>query len=492
MGPTGTVKKHERLEDNPHYLFIKQVKQMCADLPEAKVSAQAIVEFVKKHDLLIKKAPHLVHDSLDALNRQVQLLGEPYLAAAQAVKPYLRATGIESVPLPYMISKIFPATTSGLGKIAPVCKNWQALSDAVRIHYINEQKLPLNKWFKNPAQAVAFFTHSPLREQVRHLDFTSFPIDDDQLQKILESCPNVTHLILFDNNVTGDFLKHLRNVTKLIHLNIQFCSQLDPDSLKYLQHVPLLQDLNVAGCDQLEPDFLRNLRHVPLLRSLIVQSCPLKNDDLRHLNLVPQLTVLDVSLCRELAADSLKNLAHVPLLLELYLAGCGSLATDSLKHLAFVRSLVKLSVSGCIQFTPESFHYLSHVGSLLSLNASHCEQLTTLQFLELLPLLASLDIANCNGLSPDALIQLQRVSKLTSLIMAQCSKFEPEALHNLRFVPGLTLLDITGCKQLSVNSINNLLIQMRALRTLNMAMCPQIPHVRREQMKKEFPQVRII
>ncbi|MCE5318296.1 MAG: hypothetical protein LLG04_13170 [Parachlamydia sp.] len=472
------------LAGNPYADFIRHANKMCADLqsPVTKITPEAIVTFVTTHALLIDQAPHLVRDSLNALNKQVRLMGEPYQKAASAVD--VVANKIANLPLP--LPKNFPITKSELSKISTVCSKWRA----VHVDYINENKLPLNKWFKDPAKAVAFLTLPTVRDHVKHLDFTSLPLDEDQLQKVLENCPNVTHLILYDHNIKGDFLKNIRNVPKLVHLSITECTQLDDDSMKYLHYVPQLLELNVGGCDQFTPDSFCNLEHVPLLRSLLASGC-LKKDALQYLKFVKALRVLDISLCRDLVADGLKHLVHVPHLLELILSGCGSLETDFLKHLAHVRLLNKLSLSGCIQFPPESLNCLSQLRLLRWLSVQDCSQLTTLQFLEYVPLLHALNIAACKP-APDSLTLLKLVPGLTSLIMTYCTNLEPESLRNLHFNSNLIHLDITGCGQLSANSINNLLIQMRALRSLNMALCKQISHVRREQMKREFPQITII
>ncbi|MCE5318990.1 MAG: hypothetical protein LLG04_16710 [Parachlamydia sp.] len=354
------------------------------------------------------------------------------------------------------------------------------------IHLINEKKLPLKDLFETSAQAVTFLTQSSIRDQVKYLDFTGLTLDDVQFKQIVENCPNLTHLILWDSKISKDVLKHLRLVPKLVHLSLSFCTQLDPDSLKYLQYVPNLLELDISGCDQLHSDSLRYLRHVPLLRALIVLNCPLQKDALQHLKFVPALRVLDISLCRELEADTLKHLKHVPELLKLSLTGCGSLESDALKSLVFVPKLRKLLMPGCTQFTPNSLNNLSHVSSLSALSIQDWSQLSSLEFLKHVRHLHSLDMAACTNLKPNALNFLKHVPILISLIMTHCTSLEKEALQKLEFIPGVTHLDITGCKQLSAESIHDLPTKLLALRTLNMALCPQVSQARKEQIKLEL------
>lgn len=199
-------------------------------------------------------------------------------------------------------------------------------------------------------------------------------ITDQQLQDILDNCPNIQFLDLEGcSSITSSSLKFLS--LDLKELSLGHCDQLTNEVFKYLQPLNLqklrldsckwltnddlqflpqgLKGLSLIGCKQLTSEAFKHLQPLKL-QELNLSHCEWVTDDV-SICFSNELKSLILHHCNKITDACIKNLPKN--LNELSIDYCKQLTGESFKHLQTI-NLHKLSLWGCSWVNEEMLTYL--------------------------------------------------------------------------------------------------------------------------------------
>lgn len=344
----------------------------------AKISLEKIEQLIDNHYSLWSSYNPSIGQSIRGLGERIKKEFPADEYAQRLAEKCFSIAELNVLPDEVVLEILHQVPPAKMGGIAVASQTFHQLVDVARIDGINKHKQRVCELgFKSAEEAVNYFTHPSRAKKIKYLDFTGMPIqNNDQLEKLLTSCPNMTALIIPGSAVSGDALKHLQHVPGLTMLDISACEKLELDALKHLKHVPELAILDISSSCRFEADALKHLEHIPHLTELNVPSaCWLEADALKHLQHTPGLKGLDMSYCTQLAPDALKHLQHTSMLAMLNIDSCKKLEPDALKNLLHVPGLITLDISCCTQLAPDALEHLQHVPALTTLVLFGCTQL---------------------------------------------------------------------------------------------------------------------
>lgn len=301
------------------------------------------------------------------------------------------------------------------------------------IDRINNQELILSDLgIRTVEEAIKFFDKSCSRLRILNLrDFAG--INDQNIENISESFPQVTSLFLKNALITSAATSSFAKMTSIKNLEFSGCQEIDDFS--FLENYSKLTNLSLSGCEQIN-DF-SFLEKCPSIKSLDLSNSSITNDDFSFLKKCPLLTSLNLSGCELISNFN-------------FLENCSS--------------LTNLDLSKC-DINDTSF--LEQCPTLTSLKLSESQEITSLNFLEKLPLLTSLDLSKCWNL--EDLSPLKNCPLLTNLNFSECQSVQDCSF--LRNCPSLINLDLSWCS--SVRDID-FLEKCDKITSLNLLGCTKI------------------
>ncbi|HBL98963.1 TPA: hypothetical protein DDZ86_04970 [Candidatus Dependentiae bacterium] len=243
--------------------------------------------------------------------------------------------------------------------------------------------------------------------QIKKLEVSDKTITDEQLQQILNSCPNLTHLNL--NHCRGLTFNNINweNQEQLKNLNLEFAEITDQELQPILDNCPLLTELNLRNCKKLTFNNInwknqQQLKNLDLSNSSLDQNySKITDQGLQPILDNCPLTHLNLFFCKQLTFNNI-NWGNQQQLKDLVL--CDSKITDQ-------------------ELQP---------------------------ILDNCPLLTELNLRNCKKLTFNN-INWKNQQQLKFLYLAKTNIFKPELLNILDNCPQLTNLDLNKCTNLPRN-----------------------------------------
>lgn len=249
----------------------------------------------KSDDLTVKNIKKLMNKNKDLIvkHRQNPALGQCIHALAERVSDLsskenplvqnLEELAENKILDPELITIIFrkmteePKDIKSLKRVAAVSKDYHAIADRVKIERINDYRLSLNDvGIKDREGAITFVKkYGP---QLLCLDLTDFQDDltDQDLQEVVNECPNLEHMVLKHLEVNSEALECLQQCKGLKTLEFQNCRNLE--TLPSLDSLVKLESLSIEYCPALTQlpslDQLENLRTLVLRMNKSITRLP--------------------------------------------------------------------------------------------------------------------------------------------------------------------------------------------------------------------------
>ena len=245
---------------------------------------------------------------------------------------------------------------------------------------------------RNPEKADLI--SGDIRESIQTADLRKFTeINDDQLKKLTQFCPNLNHLFISSPRIRDSTFKTVAALTHLETLDLSSCWNLTDASIASLAALKQLQTLNLSECVKLKGASIASLAALTQLQTLDLRSCVnLTDASIASLAALTHLQTLDLSSCENLTGATIASLAALTQLKTLNLSCCWNLTDASTASLAALKHLQTLNLSNCWKLTDASIASLAALMHLKTLNLSNCYKLTDASIASLRKLLPQLKI----------------------------------------------------------------------------------------------------
>ena len=269
-------------------------------------------------------------------------------------------------------------------------------------------------------------------------------LSDQDLQEIVNHCPNLRKINLNHSKITDQGLSHLSALHLLEHLEVEGCLITDAAILS-LGPLTLkrLKSLNLKDCTLLTDATLTHLKPSSHLQSLNLQNCKNISDvGIEYLQFCTSLQDLNLTDCNQITDKSLEYLKHLEFMEKLKLDGCLLLTGKTFSHLSNL-PLRSLSLNA-LQIDDQSIAHLTANSSLKTLNLRNCSKLTNVSLALLPEKLQTLDISLCRNITDDGIAFLKRYSKLEYLGMSSRS-FSDASIEHVKSLSHLISLDLQSC-----------------------------------------------
>lgn len=204
--------------------------------------------------------------------------------------------------------------------------------------------------------------------QIRHLDLSSYDIDDRGLSL---ACQTMTQLQYLDvsncKQITDTGLLGLSSVTQLRHLDITNCKQITDAGLVSLSRLIHLRHLSLRKCQKITDMTLSVMvRTATRLQHLDLEECNITDTGLSSFSQLIQLKHLKLLDCRQVTDTGLSYLSTLNKLKHLALSSC-RITCMGLAYLSTVTQLRYLNLSNNSYVTDHDHTGLSHLSPLTEL-----------------------------------------------------------------------------------------------------------------------------
>jgi uncharacterized protein YjbI with pentapeptide repeats len=309
---------------------------------------------------------------------------------------------------------------SGLKETTWVSKNWQKSSNEVKKERVCREGISLRKVTncQTATEAVEFI----IKNKLTAANLSDYPdLTDDDLTKLIKSCPNLNSLYISSSKITEEKLAEgLKKLTQLRHLDLSNCRQITGDKLaEALKTLTQLQHLNLSWCHEITGDKLAEaLKTLTQLRHLDLSQCVQITEDklVEALKTLTQLQHLDLHFCQQITGywltETLKTLTQ---LRQLDLSYCEQITEDKLAEaLKALTQLRNLKLRGCRHITGDWFaETLKTLTQLRHLDLSFCnitgEKLA--EALKTLTQLQHLNLRGCYHITGDKLVTEDKLAE---------------------------------------------------------------------------------
>lgn len=284
-----------------------------------------------------------------------------------------------------------------------------------------------------------------------HLDLSTRPLTDyalKHIEKLTELCNLRMHGCY---NLYGEGLVYISKLKKLKNLNLSYCIMCHIDFLKYVGKIAGLERLNLIefGKDVIDTG-LKHLRELTKLQWLELnfkddwKICLIKNEEsaIECLGKMVSVEYLSLVDCRNNGLDNLMiNLR------KLQLMCCDVLTNDDLKNLVVLEKLECLQLVKCKLLTNESLINVKKIKSLTELVLDECESFTEDGMVHVAKMinLQKLKLVNCFNLDDDSLKHISKMNNLRELCLAKNEWLTNSGLKYLNGIISLIYLNISNC-----------------------------------------------
>ena len=230
--------------------------------------------------------------------------------------------------------------------------------------------------------------------------------------KILRQIKSLTSIVVTNNKVTDEDLKHLLEMP-LKSINLSQCTEISDQGLALLKARPL-ESLYLSGCCKITDVGLRHLKDMPL-KNLNLDLCKQITDvGLAHLEGMP-LETLYLDFCEKITELGCSFLSKAPLK-KLSMCFCTAMTDKSIRYLQKM-PLQVLYLSAWKNLTDQGLQDLQGL-PLKLLNLTWCTNITNegLSYLAKLPFLTDLYINNCRKITLAGIAGLQGMSSSLKMV----------------------------------------------------------------------------
>ncbi len=363
-----------------------------------------------------------------------------------------------------------------LGRVLlPLKKTSKDLRDfAIRCqaYYISRNRLPIKDLGLKSSEQIVNFA-GEMGNCLNYLDLSDFNISDNNLEEIVEYCPNLTHAFIEAPCVYGERkgeisdkgLSYLATLSGLKSLSIIGYPALKEGGMHHLTPLTQLTRLNVSEC---RTDVI-NLLILTQLTDLNISGNCVWDFHIYRLTPFLHLTHLNIGNCGQITNTSIKYLAQMTQIRNLDINSCEQVNDDGMCYLAKMVQLKKLNVRKCYYITDVGIKPLKVLTHLTNLNVSYCDQLTnsSMKIFRYFKDLKKLSMSGCEKVSDIGIAYLTTLTRLNKLNMSGCGKVSDIGIAYLTVFTQLTNLNIRDCR------LTNLAIKhltaLRKLIILNMS-----------------------
>ena len=203
------------------------------------------------------------------------------------------------------------------------------------IDLINAKHLSLNEVFPESEKSIplmtklqSFINLDPDRLHYVGLSYLD-EIDDEKFARLMQGCPNLTHLYARELSITDAALAHLHEKPLLTSVSLRDCGKLTEKALAHLKGMPLTS-VSFRVFHNLPDEALENLKGMPLTNAEFFD-CGLTDKALENLKGMA-LTSIDIRYNKNLTNKALEILKEMPLK-SIFLEGCYNIKKEAINDL---------------------------------------------------------------------------------------------------------------------------------------------------------------